>query len=246
MPETIYGPPAVAVAWIPYFVNLSRMSPNNFTRHRKRFALDMVFDTGNDPPPAAYADRSDYQRYLATKNHRAAIAIQDVRLIEGKSVPEYRTHFSIGFTPMPFPYSWRLIEGRPAPVKKIRRFFHARGMGMRHDSVAHDGDRKTITAFLQFKLGHLANYIGFCLSGQYAPYAFMSIRYTIHGTKEVEVEFGGSYVPSQAYYVDWNRRGSHDMLGITAQQINGFLGAGDCTVAPVAVHHTALANTVSR
>ncbi len=262
----IHGPSAAALAWIPYFVNTRRMSPNAYTsvRGMRRLAYSLLLDSGNtfdnnndrerQYPLESFADYTAFLDFLAEKNYRGAMYLRDVQLeCDDQNRPQKISFWHIedvGYTPMKVGYSLEREHWKIAASKK-KTLFYMRGAGGVMDGGPPEtmgkpegGIKKQrcyiiwrdncviIRQWIRFKIGRIGNYGSYLLTGHWAPSAWMEIYYQICCDRKVRIDFGGSHLPSQTFYVHWSRVGLHDMLQNTEKQISGFIEAGDCKDAP--------------
>jgi hypothetical protein len=86
----------------------------------------------------------------------------------------------------------------------------------------------TLTVVARVKLWWWYNLAQAAVTGHLAPWAWVRVTYTVHKAGQTEVVFGGSGVPSQNHYVDWNLHSSHDMTANGAAQVRAFLEKGNC------------------
>ncbi len=232
----ISGPQVACVGWIPFYDDVSEMPSCDYKSHSlaksvfRPSALSILFRSGNpsdsgsdsNPSPASFSDRTQFLKFLESKNYRAALALDDVKLIATKAGRPLRVSFkspeAVGFTPI------RVMFGSHIYT------YYDRGEGGDdwEFTVNADKGEVTIRYTVRFKLGKLGQFGCFLLTGRPAPSALMSIHYRISSSGQVSVGFSGSYVPSQSYYINWTRENMHDMIGNSAEAINGFLDAGGC------------------
>jgi hypothetical protein len=231
---TVVGPDVAAIGWFPYYYTIADMPANAYTAHRfARPALDWLFDSGNDPPPAQFLGgfQELWNGYRPTMEFRGILCVRNVRLNcnpdgTARDVAFLRAG-ERGYTPLRAPvrspwFRFKLPLG------------HQQGVGHPEHTVLKCPDGVTIEARLPFRLGRLGNYGMYYMTGFEAPDAWMSISYTIKSNADVIVDFNGSSIPTQDYYVNWvvQPQGRHDMLTNTAAEIDAFLQAGPAQSAP--------------
>ena len=236
----IRAPAAACIGWIPYFETLSSMGDCEYARHpfaKPRpylpAAFSVLFASGNSPvenaDPNAHSlggDR-DLERLIQSKNFRIVLSLDDVALSFNKSEERLRLSVrlrsAMGFTPY-----------RRGPMT-----YHAKGCGVTEPLPAKwSSDRVEFECWSRFKIGRAGDWGLWFLAGHRAPSAVARISYTIYFDGRIVIKFGGSFLPSQSYYVDWQRDGWHDMLRNGKGEIDGFLHAGSCADAPGTWLHT--------
>lgn len=191
--------------------------------------------TGNQPePPSRLLGRAAYDRFVETRNFRAALCLSDVTLTcypDGRDADiRAKPGDFIGYTPL-------TAKGR------FGRFsydlaWHEQGIGEIGGDVEKHPDHATIRRFVKFRLAKLENLGSLALTRHWVPYAWMSIAHTMWRNGNVRVEYRGSLIPSQSIYATWRRRRRHSMLTLSSSQISGFLEAGGDLLAPGTLHHT--------
>ena len=102
-----------------------------------------------------------------------------------------------------------------------------------------------IDCWVRFKIAALGDLGCLILTGSRAPSAMLRFRYRID-SDSAQIRFFGTRLPSQSYYVAWNRYGIHDMLTADTAAIDSFLEAGACKDAVCTPHEgwNGTANTV--
>lgn len=232
------APSVAAVGWIPFYSELKDV-PNDiylnhpFARPSEKLLFSpspfaILFASGNlievgesaNPNPVSFSDQVGYISMLNAKNYRGALALDRIRIWRNQNNEPIRATFelnaSVGFTPM------RVQMG-----KRVMLQHYSRGRGSGDYNADTKGQQVEITCWVRFKVGAMADYGCYVLSGKRAPSAILKIVYFI-GSDSVRVEFMGSRIPSQSYYVAWNRWRVHDMLAIASSDIDSFLDAGEC------------------
>ncbi|NMM50830.1 hypothetical protein [Marinigracilibium pacificum] len=236
--NSICGPDAMATGWIPYYKHIGDVPANAFTRHKHSWpAFSMLFDSGNETPPTVLSGYRDWwDKIINEKEFRGGNAIIDVKLFCGEegypSKVTYKYKGFVGYTPANVQINWDIAGNPKVTVANMG------GDGSEGSKVEWERDCAIIKHWIRFKIGKVGNLGNWMFTGQWAPYAWMMIRYKICCDGKVEISFGGSFIPSQWYYVKWAQVGTYDMLNITEAQIDGFLNAGDCKDAPGAYHYT--------
>jgi hypothetical protein len=223
------------IGWIPYQPLRGSQRPVTYARHQYATALRLVLLTGNRPePPSQLLNRATYDRFIKTKNFRAALCLSNVTLTcysDGRDADiRAKPGDFIGYTPYKTkgPFGWF----------KRELAWHHLGIGEIDGDVEKYPDHATIRRHAKFRLAKLENLGSKLFTNHWAPYAWMSIAYTMWRNGNVRVEYCGSLIPSQSIYARWDRRRRHSMLTLSSSQISSFLEAGGDVLAPGALHHT--------
>ena len=237
----VTGPPVACVAWIPFYVDLADMPTSDYKNHRlaKSFmlpsALSILFWSGNpsdpgsdsNPSPASFSDRTQFLKFIETKNYRAAIALDEIKCVMTKAGKPLRLSFKsladVGYTPMRVDIGSMLLT------------YYDKGRGSADFDVVPDSvqEELSIKFWIRFKIGRLGDFGSFVFTGGLAPSASMSLEYRLDTNGRVSIDFAGSYIPSQSLYVNWTRTSLHDMIGNSSAMIDAFLDAGACQDAPI-------------
>ena len=238
----VNGPDIASIGYIPYFMHISRMPANAYTTHRYRYpAFSMLFDSGNKPaPPERFSGKKDFVDFLRSKEYRAALALTDVRLYFEEAgtrrrathlvYSDYTRRVAVGYTPM------KVVGpalGGLLPVTAKWALWYSEGHGLTDAPYDEAIDRVTINQYVKFRIGKVGNLGNYVMTGHGAPFAIMKITYTLFVDGRAIIDFAGTDIPTQNYYIDWRRRGSHNMLGNSAAQIDAFITAGNAADAPV-------------
>jgi len=203
--------------------------PNRVRRVLAGVANTCLLQSGNRPaPPQTFDGLEGFQEYLAAKNYRGALYLDGVTLScsEGYSncsvtAAGIDVEDAVGFTPVSSSASW---------------FRKGRGRVSRQVRVAHDGAEIRQTVY--FRICRAIDLVNYALTANWAPEAWIRIVYRAWSTGKYEIEFSGSAVPSQDYYIDWTRRGGHDMSSVSATDFEGFVEAGGGFPSPGLPHFT--------
>jgi hypothetical protein len=250
----VCGPAVASVGWIPFYADLADMPTCDYKSHvfaKPRIigvplsessfvpaAMSVLFGSGNpsgpvlenNPSPASFSDRAQFLKLVASKNYRAALALDDVKAVfgeDGRPVElSYKHIGEVGFTPMRIQSDSLLIT------------YYDKGRGSTDIEVSVASGSIRISQYARFKLGSIADFGCFVLSGRFAPSAQMRIDFVILKDGHLTIEFYGSFIPSQSHYVNWSRSTLHDMVGNSREVIDGFLTAGRCQDAPIKRHET--------
>jgi hypothetical protein len=242
----ITGPSVACVGWIPYYAHPEELPECDYQGEQfaKSVAFPSVFRgvlfrSGNrsvvgaddNPSPEKFDGAEQFLKFIASKNFRAALALHDVKLGVSKTREpcclEFKELSLVGYTP------FRVAMGDQ--VLEIYRGIGRRGSDPDlQDAIQVDSRGVTIHRSIRAKICRLAEFGGLAVSGKLAPSAIIDIQYRIECSGRITVGFLGTCIPSQTYYVDWIRKGEHDMMKNTSSQIDGFLAAGSCQDAPVA------------
>lgn len=229
------GPAVACVGWIPFYANLNEMPLNDYRGHRlahttfKPSAFSVLFGAGNptdtsdasNPSPASFADRAQFLEMVASKNFRAALAIDELNIWWNTLQQPIRMSFKflgeIGFTPIRIQASgFRWFQ------------YYDRGRGSANClKPQSDGRAIHLDCFIRFKLGSISDYGSLVLTGKWAPSALLKLSYVVD-PERVHIQVIGTTIPSQSYYIGWSRRGLHDMLTNDVRLIDSFLEAGAC------------------
>jgi len=233
----VLGPDVATVGWIPYYKTLKDIPPSAFRRHPKAWpAFALLFDSGNPSPPKRIGRMKGFMiDLLWKKRFRGALALADVQLYcdptRGHHV-KYRSEARPGYTPFnAYINGWFL--GKPKTT-----LTYSLGDGTVSTTVEYGTHHAMIHHWIKFKIGKIGNFAAWMFSGQWAPWAWLEIRYRIQCEGAYRIDFGGTYLPSQTYYADWREVGMYNMLEASQSQIDGFLSSGDCHVAPGRTHFT--------
>jgi hypothetical protein len=125
---TIEGPSVAGIAWIPFYAETSdipdcayRTHPL-FASHKVRPSpLSTLFVSGNpsdpssdsNPSPASFSDRTQFLKFIESKNYRGALALDEVKLTLTESHQPLRVSFKqfgdVGYTPMRVRYNRRYL-----------------------------------------------------------------------------------------------------------------------------------------
>jgi hypothetical protein len=232
---TIEGPSAASVGWIPFFANLSELPACEYLQHALAKSamlpsgLSVLFQSGNvsrpnsddDPNPERFGDNEHFCKLVASKNYRGALALDDVKMVVAKGGAvrsiAFRAFREKGYTPM------RVAWG------SLTAEHFALGRG----SADCDVDTRefgvvTIRQWVRPKLCRLADLGSLMLTGRLAPSAYLGLEYRMENNGRISVYFSGSDIPSQSYYIKWEKQGGHDMLQNKMDLIDVFLNAGAC------------------
>lgn len=231
------GPSVASTGWIPFYSDLEliRNSPiATYPLGRSPIftptALTALFWSGNqteipnaNPAAAAFASRTDFLALVNSKNFRSVMALDDVQIEwdEDGPVSVKLAHLErVGYTAIRVP-------GLPV------HFDMGRGASLPPRAEV-ENDAVVVRQTIRFKLGRIEEWGCWVLTGRRAPSAGMETKCTFHREGSVHVEFAGTGVPSQSYYVNWVRIGLHDMTSESVDHgvLRAFLEAGDCRDAP--------------
>lgn len=238
--RSVNGPSIACVGWIPFFYRLAEMRECAFRHHRIATstlffpnAATLIFQSGNmceegaanNPDPRGFAGPSQFLELLESRNFRAALALDKMRLDLNSTDQPIGISFEllgeVGYTPI------RILVGQQQLLT-----YHDRGRGSASYEVIPEWDGVVIKAWTRFKIGRLGELAGYFLTHRMAPSASMSIEYRITSQGSASVRCWGSFIPSFSLYLNWRRSGTHDMVGATSDHIDGFFEAGACQDAP--------------
>ncbi len=229
------GPDVAAVGWIPFFENLSDLPAGH--QYPLSVPMRLLFNSGNPEPKNTFGGFPDFEQWLyplhptGTREYRAALYLRDIVLHDpsdgSASRVEYEHGAFIGFTPPRF-----MAFG--INVSPLRGYHQ--GVGPDFDPEEEElpnGRGIQIRYRIEFKLAFSMDLLVRSITGYWAPFAWMEIDYRIFKTGRVEVDFRGTAIPSQTYYVGWNRVHHRDMLLHAKPEIDGFLNiTPGCMAAP--------------
>lgn len=221
-PGKIYSAPsAFAIGWIPIQSCRDRM-PEAFARRKRAWGLKPLFFTGNKPPPDEFAGEAHFQTFVEAKDYRAIIGVAGVEVSFNETGASSEnaplgdlTHG--GYTP------YRLTMGDGNTSVSFRHF--SSGVTREASSIAIGCESAPFGISQDFRISTLGNIMSRLLIGHFAPFARMDIAYEVFADGRYEVSFGGTYVPSQAYYVGWKKVGEHHLEHISNEQLDDFLTA---------------------
>lgn len=229
---SIQGPDVAAVGWIPYYDKWPDIPQPHL--YRRSIAMRLLFNSGNPEPRANFPNADSFENWIGnTKEYRGALWLRDAALkwtdARPRPVFECTRDGLAGYTPPRV-----VVKGAnlaPWPVSG-----HYEGRGSLDDPLPTpdpDSNGGEVTLTVKFKLSARMEKIGYLMTGYWAPSAWMKLTYRMEKTGRVTVKLQGSTIPSQAYYSGWQRRGAHDMLINSEQQISGFIEqAESCRMAP--------------
>jgi hypothetical protein len=228
------GPDIAVIGWIPYFSSMGAMPAGH--HYPTSFANHLLYNSGNPAPPQNFADFGDFMNWfypsngIGTKEYRAILSLHDVKLRYTKADPvpkvEYQPGSYIGFTPPRC-----VLSGI-----NISPFKHSQGIGKpispSEDPLPRDAGA-IITHRVEFKLSPWLDQAQRKLTGYWAPFAVIEIRYTLRKTGEINIVVNSSAIPSQCIYLDWQRVMFKDMLANSKPDIDDFMNfTAGCQLAP--------------
>ncbi len=238
----VTGPDVAVVGWIPrrwILPRLKRPRPaeGRDLTFRERFALTAIhFSLGNSRPPANLIDRLGFLQFLATKEFRGAMTLEKVRLQSDTDGTALALLFEedehVGYTPYPFYGGPGATRGRRW-ISRYRRGLIGYPEATR---AAVTGDRGMITKTFRFRLDDWGDRHARALVNSPAPDAWVGLKYAIWTNGRIQVEFSGSFIPSQSYYSGWMVRGDHDMGNNSVAETIAFFHAGAAAKSPGQVH----------
>lgn len=116
------APSAAAIGWVPFYPDLGDMPTNAYTQHpltsgspNRPFlpsAFSVLFESGNvsrigdqsNPNPLNFSDQGDFLKMLATKNFRAALSVDEVKVWRNRESLPLKVSLSflgrVGYTPL--------------------------------------------------------------------------------------------------------------------------------------------------
>jgi hypothetical protein len=138
---------------------------------------------------------------------------------------QWKPETYVGYTPYRY---GNAVERRKITLR------HSKGQkNGESDAVpALDSQGTRLTRSFFFRVGRLGNLASWFLTGSGAPWVGIAVDYRIESDGSVQVQFGGSFIPSHRVYVDWKAVCGHDMLDVSAESINEFLNTGRNQFAP--------------
>jgi hypothetical protein len=225
----IDSPEVAIVGWIPKIPPTTNSLPSAYALSPSPwiFAMQALFASGNPPP--AINSYSDFQNLVASKEFRIAIALRDLHVdwdkIPGEGAVKYRPEIYLGYTPLTI---W--IPGRRGWSSRTIR--HSPGVGSANMLETVNTNSCTVRLYARFKLAGWLNAIQAVLTRHLAPSAIVDLQYTVFEDGNIEINFSGSLLPSQNFYVDWQLVNSSDMQTNNNQEVRDFVTAGNCTDAP--------------
>jgi hypothetical protein len=223
---TLRGPDIAVVGWIPFYPSLKHLPPTH--KYRESLATHMLFNSGNNEPPAEFGSYDDFNAWLdADKDYRGALYIRDITLRYENGLPApsilYKANGRMGYTPLKLVIAG--VELAPPNKYRYRKGKSPSDFPLPQDIPLPDNVGSSIIFRYQFKLSPLMDLIQRSITGQWAPNAWVSIEYQIYRTRVVRVLIRGSAIPSQHIYVNWRRvdHRKHDMMDNAEEEINGFM-----------------------
>ena len=222
----IKGPPIAALGWIPYFSPVAYWRSVRCEVYRRHpswrlslLGFPMLFTSGNKPEPSSNWTRTeDFLTFLAKKEFRAAVALSDVRLYTDRLGSPARIVYGelveSGFTPI-----------RPLGLYSDSEFDDARVRWWRF-RILPSGAGVTGDCELRVRLGQPWRNLAEYTASYPVPFITFRISYTLRKDGSGEAGCSSSDIPSQRWYCDWQRAGDHDMMSITASEIDSFFGSG--------------------
>jgi hypothetical protein len=226
------GPDVLAIGYVPCHSPLDCL-PGAFAARRKRWlAYKGLFWSGNPKPPEAFDDgRTELEQFILGEQYRIVCWIRDLSLSEpvgGMSRVRFKYAHRIGFTPIPLSG----IAKRRHPCDWNRKA----GTGSAVPAVLADpqGNAITVSLTVRFKLGGLANWAMFALTGHFAPFAWVRIDCRFGLDRVMQLFLAGSAVPTRLFYLGWRLAGYRDMISSTDGVLESFILAGDSLDAPEA------------
>lgn len=240
--DTVTGPSAAIVGWFQRIPPQSSLLPqgyaawarrNPFMRWVRRAAMVQLFASGNVIPPAPLGGYAAFQALVATKEFRGAVALRDVSATWDDAANTVALHYLLdvqpGFTPR---NSWTNVPGAGWQVQNKGYWPGGADTDVQESTTRTSA---TITVYARVKLCWFLNALSSFATFHFAPWAIAQLKYTLQRTGETEIEFAGSRIPSQYYYIDWTLHSQHDMRQNTRGDVHGFLTRGHCRDAPVFV-----------
>jgi hypothetical protein len=235
-------PPIAAIAWIPYFFNLSDLpqATRNTYASTRPHAYGMLFDSGNtydwgfdSKPPDNLQNLQGFQRIIKSQEFRGAFYLEGLKiyfdtpgLLTGYNEGQYAHDELTGYTP------FRFTADGIAPDRKFTQMYSkgrgggASGWGDCKVSISQNGEKATVTQWVDFRLGKLAELGAWVFVHRGAASAWMEVKLTLTCEGRYTIEFYGSSVPDQRLYVGWQNRLEYDMLDQTQREMDDFVLAG--------------------
>lgn len=224
-------PSAQAIAWIPFYRGFNDLKSNSYwdygnTSSKHKLACHLLFSSGNKPEPSIdiLENQQTFNSFLSnSKNYRGALALRDLKMIcyeDGsfkvicKTLPKKD---SIGYTPIRF------------VTKHIKLLFYQKGIGsILKPTYRHEIDGVRISHIVYFRIGRIGNLVAKILTGFYAPKAHMRIDYFLKNDGSCTVDFSGSYIPNQAWYlIEKKYSWKFDMMTNNLNNIRAFFEPDD-------------------
>jgi hypothetical protein len=146
----------------------------------------------------------------------------------------YRWGSSIGYTPMRLFGVGPLTSSPELPVISPRLGYGRRGAPSGYTTK--NGRGMVAIVRLAFKVERPLSYFSRLFTGYHAPWAWVRLEYGVTVEGVVTYRVFSTAVPSLAVYLNGARHAAYDMMGCRDQELQGFLGAGDCYFAPSYLH----------
>jgi hypothetical protein len=202
----------------------------------------MLFNSGNPLPPQNFVDYNAFANWpyplnpVGTKEYRAILYLRDITLRYKKNerTPkiEYEPGDYIGFTPPRLVINGQNISPLP----------HMQGIGQPiapDENLIGNNAGVRITHRIEFKLCPWMDAVCKLLTGYWARYASIEIRYSIYKNGQISVDVESTNIPSQSVYIDWQSAYLKDMTQNTKLEIDEFMNrTPGCSLAPNVVRFT--------
>jgi hypothetical protein len=210
-------PSAAMVGWIPLRPFRAPLPvPWQALPWNHQIAARAMLATGNPDP--AIGSLHDFRTFVASSEFRLAIAVTHVRVTFDPATGVHlsaRLRYKVGFTAL-----------------RAGRTIYAPGVGRR--LLKNPFGKGELKVRVRAKIGRKLNLAQSLLTGHLAPWAAGQVEYRVSPGGSYRIQFVGSRIPSQRFYVDWTVIGVHDLTSLPSQDFRGFVEAGDCVNASVA------------
>jgi len=210
--------------------------PPAFDRHKRWWGLKPLFYTGNPPPPISFSGEEEFRDFLASKEYRAALCITDVEVgfdLDNnlRDLPHDQI-MKCGYTPLGLATNGQNLGSRYR--------YYSPGVDRKSSAIALGFDYAPVGKFIEFRIGKFGNLMSKLLVGHYAPFACVDISNRIYHDGTYRIEFSGTLVPNQTYYVDWKAVNCYSMENICDENLDDFLTAESRSCTPMRSEHFAV------
>ena len=234
----LVGESATLIGWVPFYEEYTQLDVASPLREKWEsgdISIPPLLSTGNRRPNDQFDGPGELQRFLHSKDFRAALSIDQPTLsINAEGDPVELTFLAlshVGFTSV-------------RPEHFIPKFdwllFYSGGTSYSCGDILENAGKITIRSYISLKLGFLGRAAGRYMTGHWPPWANLMIEYEFErdNFRDARVTFCGSAVPSQSRYLGWKIISDYRMdRDMTNSGYEGFVTAGSCCNA-LAERHT--------
>jgi hypothetical protein len=249
--QTVMQVFAAVIGWVPYLKD-SQMPMSAFKTLissktvekgsegvqslKERTALYLLFLSGNptdDPASNPNPDGLDEEGFLTLskgENYRAMLGVKNLKInwtAKGEPISVVYDFLPVvGYTLFRAPFSSAVLYsslGR-TEVETWDRGFQLPNL---HVQATSNGNQVNLDLVYRFMLGKLPDWIAHKMTGNWAPWAWLKIRFRI-AENRVSVSFTGSAIPSQSEYANGAKvEGSpYNMIHASPAALDVFMKTG--------------------